>query len=241
MSKNTGKLFKSYSPGQLNLLPPSLDSLISDQHPVRVVNHVIDQLDLGAILAKYDGGGAPSYHPRMMLKVLVYAYLRNIYSSRKIEMAVSEHIHFMWLAGGNQPDHHSINRFRSHRLKGVLKEVFAQVVLLLHEAGHLNIKDIYTDGTKIAANANRYTFVWAKSIQRNRKRIAEQLEQLWDYAESVAKEELMDTQPCDFEQLDPKEVAKTIEAIDQALQTHLEADSTQKKKLSTPKNIGQRS
>jgi transposase len=235
MPKNTDHLYKPYQQGQTNLLPPSLESLISPHHPVRVVNQVIAQLDLGPILDTYAGGGASSYHPRMMLKVLVYAYLRNIYSSRKIEMAIEEHVHFMWLAGGNRPDHNSINRFRSHRLKGVLKEVFSQVVVLLHEAGHLNIKDIYTDGTKLEANANRYTFVWAKSIERNRKRIAEQLEEMWKYAESVAREELMDTTPCDFEQLNPQEVSKTIEAIDQALKTKPAVDQKRKQKVSYAK------
>lgn len=212
-------LFKDYGQNQLSLLPPSLDSLIGSNHPVRLVNEVIDGIDLATILSRYPGGGASSYHPRMMLKVLVYGYIRNIYSSRKLELSISEHIHFMWLAGGNTPDHNSINRFRSDRLKGVLKEVFSQVVLSLHEAGYLTIKDIYTDGTKLEAYANRYTFVWAKSIQKNKSRIAQQLEELWSYAESVAKEELMDTSPCDFEQLEPQAVEKTIEAIDKALKS----------------------
>ena len=235
MSKNTGKLFKSYAQGQVNLFPPSLDSLIDSHHPVRVVNHVIDKLDLGPLLETYTGGGASSYHPRMMLKVLVYAYVRNIYSSRKIEQALKEHVHFMWLSGGNRPDHNSINRFRSDRLKYALKTVFSQVVLMLHEAGHLNIKELYTDGTKLEANANRYTFVWAKSIKRNKARIATQLEEMWKYAESVAREELMDTQPCDFEQLDPEEVAKTIASIDRALKKAPSAGKEQKQKASYAK------
>ncbi len=231
MLKSYDHLFKPYRQDQLSLLPPSLSSLIPESHPVRVVNAVIDQLDLSPILESYAGGGAPSYHPRMMLKVLVYGYLRNIYSSRKLEMALGEHIHFMWLSGDNRPDHNSINRFRSDRLKGVLKAVFSQLVLMLHESGHLDIKDISTDGTKIEANANRYSFVWAKSIQRNRGRIAEQLEALWAYAERVAKEELMDTQPCDLEQLKPEAVAQTIEAIDQALKSTPDADKKKKQKV----------
>ena len=192
-------LFKDYSQNQLSLLPPSLDSLISPHHPVRLVSQVIDGIDLERILERYPGGGSSSYHPRMLLKVLVYGYIRNIYSSRKLELAIEEHILFMWLAGGNTPDHNSINRFRSDRLQGVLKEVFSQVVLSLHEGGYLDIKDLYTDGTKLEAHANRYTFVWAKAIQTNKSRIATQLEELWSYAQSVAKEELLATSPCDFE------------------------------------------
>ena len=86
-------------------------------------------------MSKYRGGGASSYHPKMLLKILVYGYLSNIYSSRKLENALKENIHFMWLSGMSKPDHNTINRFRSDRLKDVLKTVFSQVVLLLAEWG----------------------------------------------------------------------------------------------------------
>ena len=218
MGKSQVKLFKPYQQNQLQLLPPSLESLIGESHPVRMVSDLIDQLDISLLIDQYAVRGASSYHPRMMLKVLAYGYMRNIYSSRKLEMAIKENIHFMWLSGGNQPDHHSINRFRSGRLKKSLKTIFGQLVLLFHEAGYLSIKQLYTDGTKLEANANRYTFVWSKSTQKNRQRVASQLEELWSYAEGVAKEELMDTQPCGFEKLDPEAVAQTLEKIDQALQ-----------------------
>lgn len=96
--------FKTYSQNQLSLLPPSYDDLVSANHPVRVVNYIIDQLDITALEKEYKGGGSSSYHPRMLLKVLVYAYLRNVYSSRKIEQALQENIHFMWLSGQSKPD-----------------------------------------------------------------------------------------------------------------------------------------
>ena len=204
-------LFKSYQQNQLELFPRSYDSMISPSHPVRLVNMVVDKLDLDPILSRYSGGGAPSYHPRMMLKVLVYGYMRNIYSSRKLEEALKENIHFIWLSGGNQPDHNSINRFRTARLSEVLKEVFSQVVMMLHESGHLSIKELYTDGTKLEAQANRYTFVWGRAIQKNRSRIASQLKEMWQYAESVAKEELMDTRVVDFDSLYPFQGAQTKE------------------------------
>ena len=157
---NRSKLvFKDYNHNQYLLLPPSLEELIDPNHPVRVVNQVVDNLNLDPIFAKYEGGGCPAYHPRLMLKVLVYGYLTNQYSSRKIEQALQQNIHFMWLSGMSYPDHNTINRFRSERLKGVLKEVFSQVVLLLVDHGHITLKEAYLDGTKIEANANRYTFM----------------------------------------------------------------------------------
>ena len=142
-------VFKAYVQNQAWLIPPSLDELIDINHPVRVVSEVIDSIDIDKLIKKYKGGGASSYHPRMLLKVLVYSYLNNVYSSRKMEAAVKENIHFMWLAGMAQPDHHTLNRFRSERLRNILREVFAQIVLLLVDSGHVNLKEVYTDGTKI--------------------------------------------------------------------------------------------
>ena len=210
-------MFKQYDPDQALLLPPSLEELIGKTHSVRVVSEVIDRIDIEPLMETYKGGGTSSYHPRMLLKVLVYAYLNNTYSSRRIEAAVKENIHFMWLAGMKRPDHHTINRFRGQRLKKHIREVFTQVVLLLIEAGHVDLKAVYTDGTKIEANANKYTFVWAKSIATNRTKIKAQLEELWGYAQGVAAAELHGEDPGDMQELDPQKVEQTIDAINAAL------------------------
>jgi transposase len=218
MAKRTNKVvFKEYSPNQMLLLPPSLEEMIAADHPVRIVNRIIDSIDLDPLLKKYEGGGTSSYHPRMLLKAVVYGYLSNTYSSRKLEEAVKTNIHFMWLSGMSQPDHNTINRFRSERLKHVLKQVFKQVVLLLAEAGLVSLKEIYLDGTKIEANANRYTFVWGNSIKTSKERIGKQIEELWQYATQVAQEELKDTQPVTFDKIDAEKVRATIAQIDEAL------------------------
>lgn len=236
MSKRPRKAtFKSYNPDQLSLLPPSLDELIEDNHVVRVVRDVVDHLNIDPIVKKYKGGGASSFHPKMMLKILIYGYLSNIYSSRKIEQAVSSNIHFMWLAGMQRPDHNTINRFRSDKLKGVLKEVFSQVVTLMVEQGLMDIKTVYVDGTKLEANANKYTFVWGKSIKRSKERIKAQLEELWKYAESVAKEELMDNDPTTYPELDKVQVKKTIETINEAIK-----DKSVDKKIKQKLNYAKR-
>jgi transposase len=218
VSLKTKIVFKSYTPNQVVMLPPSLEELIEKNHPVRIVNQVIDKIDLDPLLKKFKGGGTSSYHPRMLLKVLVYGYVNNTYSSRKMEAALKENIHFMWLAGMNKPDHNTINRFRSNRLKDVLKTVFSQVVILLNEAGHLSLKEIYTDGTKIEAQANRYTFVWGNAIKTSKSRMEEQLKELWGYAEKIAAEELKDEAPESFAPVSPDQVRDTIQKIDQALE-----------------------
>ncbi len=210
-------VFKDYSPNQILLLPPTLEEMIKPDHPVRVVNQVIDNLDIDPLIKNYQGGGCSSYHPRLMLKILVYGYLTNQYSSRKIEQAVTQSIHFMWLSAMSYPDHNTINRFRSERLKGVLKEVFSQVVLLLVEQGIITLKEAYLDGTKIEANANRYTFVWGRSISKSKERIKKQLDELWTYAESVAREELENNEPEGFDKIDPESIERTIISINKAL------------------------
>ena len=131
---NNGKVtFKEYNMKQPSLLPPSLEELIPEHHLVRVVNRVVDELDISPLLAKYKGGGTSSYHPRMMLKVIVYAYSQKIYSSRKIEKALWENIGFMWISGGNRPDFHTINNFRSETMKEAVRKVFASLMEFLVE------------------------------------------------------------------------------------------------------------
>jgi transposase len=127
---NKPVIFKTYIQDQLSLLPPSYDELVPINHPVRVVNTIIDNIDISVLEKGYKRGGTSSYHPRMLLKVIIYAYLRNLYSSRKIEQALGENIHFMWLSGQSRPDHNTINDFRVKRLQGNFKKIFNQVVLL---------------------------------------------------------------------------------------------------------------
>jgi len=119
-------VFKPYEQNQMFLLPPSIEEMITQNHPVRIVSKIIDRINIKPLLRLYKGGGSSSYNAKMMLKVMVYSYLKNIYSSRKIEEMTKENIHMMWISGMNKPDHHTINRFRSEKLKNVLEEIFSQ-------------------------------------------------------------------------------------------------------------------
>lgn len=228
-------VFKSDHQRQAMLLPPDLNDLIAENHPVRVVSEVLEKVDITELLKQYKPGGTSSYHPRMLLKVLVYGYINNIYSSRKIEEAVSQNIHFMWLAGMSRPDHNTINRFRGQRLQKTLQPIFTQVVLLLCEEGLLSVKELYTDGTKIEANANRYTFVWGNAIKGNKEKIKQQLNELWQYAQRVAATELDDTDPSGFDKIDAQKVNETIDSINAAL-TGKEVDKGVKQKLNYAKH-----
>ena len=234
-------VWKTNNQDQLSLLPPSYDDLVPKNHPVRIVNAILDQIDLSPLERGYKGGGTSSYHPKVLLKILIYAYLRNLYSSRKIEEALKENLHFMWLAGTAKPDHNTISNFRSGRLKPHFKKIFNQVVVLLADQGYLSLKDIYVDGTKIEANANRYTFVWAKSIKTSRHRIEKQLKQLWFYVEKVYQDEEQLPNTPDFEAIDPNKVSQTIDQINQALKDKPVAKKVKQKlnyaKRNWPKNL----
>jgi len=233
--KTLSVVFKSNFQHQGMLLPPDLNELIPGNHPVRVVNEVLEKIDISQLIRQYKPGGTSSYHPRLLLKILVYAYINNIYSSRKIEEAVCQNIYYMWLSGMSTPDHNTINRFRGQRLQKTLQPIFTQVVVLLCEEGLLSIKDLYTDGTKIEANANRYTFVWGKAIKTNKEKMKQQLNELWQYAQTVAASELEDTTPPDFDKIDKEKVTQTIEKINAVLKDK-QVDKKMKQKLNYAKN-----
>lgn len=223
--------FKHYNQRQTALFPYSFDDLISEKHPVRVVDQVVESINIQPLLKAYSKEGNPGYHPKMLLKVMIYAYMSNVYSSRKIELAIRENINFMWLTGMSTVDHNTINRFRSDKLKDSFKEIFKQVVMMLAEEGLISMKQIYTDGTKIEAQAGRYTFVWGKSIKTNKTKMLTQLEELWNYAQSISNDDDPDTEPPQFKEISQEVIQKTVEQIDTKLSGNEKASKKSKAKL----------
>jgi len=188
-STHSKVVFKAYQQNQSTFLPSNLDDLIPKNHLVRLINRIIDQMNIDYILRDYKGGGTSSYHPRMLLKVLIYAYTQRIYSSRRISKALRENIHFMWLSGGNRPDFRTINRFRSSRLKDTIETVFGTVVEMLLEEGLIDLRDYFLDGTKLEANANKYSFVWGKATRKFKSRLQSQLKELLHEIDETNREE----------------------------------------------------
>ena len=180
--------FREHINNQLVLFPERIDKDIAPDDPVRLVNAVIDSLDMGRIYSLYYGHGASPYHPRMMLKVIIYGYMNNIYSCRRMESALKRDVHFIWLAGYDQPDHKTINNFRN-RVKEEIDNVFTQLVLILAERGFISLEVEYIDGTKMESKANKYTFVWKKTVVRNRARLMEKIRALLSQIdEAIAQE-----------------------------------------------------
>ncbi len=182
--------YKSYNQNDSLLLPPSLGELIPSTHPVRIFNEIIDNLDISEIESTYKGGGTSSYHPRMLLKVIIYGYLCNIYSGRELERVMSENIHFMWLGGMSRPDFRTINLFRSTRLTdGRFESIFTQVVRLLESEGLVTLDVQYIDGTKIESVANKYTFVWKGSVTKYKARLESRIKGVLEQAQQILNEE----------------------------------------------------
>ena len=138
------------------LLPPSVDEWLPEKHLARFVVEVIDGLDLRAMSGSYRGSGSASYHPRMLLGILVYGYATGVFSSRKLERATYDSVAFRFIAANDHPDHDTIATFRRRFLKEI-EGLFVQVLLLASEMGMLKLGVIGLDGTKIHANASRHS------------------------------------------------------------------------------------
>ena len=152
--------------------------MIPEGHLVRLVNEAVEELDLEIMLGQYEGGGTSSYHPKMMLKILVYAYCKKIYTSRKIGEALEENIHFIWLSGGQTPDFRTLNDFRGKRMKEIIEEVFSAVVEQLIAKGYVKLENYFLDGSKIEADANKHKVVWEKRRQRYEENVKGKIKEL---------------------------------------------------------------
>jgi len=203
--KSSIPVFKEYTQGQVVLLPTDLETQLPPKHLVRVVSSAIEKMDLSALLAQYKGGGTSSYHPKMMLKVLVYAYTQQLYSSRKIAKALRENIYFMWLSGNQQPDFRTINRFRSEVVKDVIEDIFTSVLELLIDERYVKLENYFLDGTKMEANANKYSWVWGKSTKRYKQKLQEKVKELILQIEQVNEAENAEYGECDLEEMGPDE------------------------------------
>ena len=176
-----------------------------------------------ALLGKYKGGGTSSYHPRMMLKVLVYAYTQRVYSSRQIAKALRENVNYMWLSGGNRPDFRTLNAFRGERMKEVIEAVFTSVLELLVEEGYVELENYFVDGTKVEANANRHKVVWAKSRAKYQERLREKVKELLKEIDAVnaAEDEAYGDKDLDEKEgggeIDAEKLEKKIEELNRRL------------------------
>lgn len=184
------KTYRPYCPDQMFLLPPSLRDWLPENHLVYFVSDVVDQLDLSAIEAVYekDDRGQPPYHPRMMTKILVYAYCVGVFSSRKIQKRLVEDVPFRVLAAGNEPDFRTISDFRKIHLDA-LQGLFEQVLKLALTAGVIKLGRVALDGSKIKANASKHKAMSYKRMKEEGKNLRAEVRQLLKQAKAADDEE----------------------------------------------------
>jgi len=185
----TSIVFKQYSQQQRLLLPPSLEELIDPGHLVRVINEVVEAMDISALVSLYKGGGSSAYHPRMLLKVLLYAYSVKIYTGRKIAQALSQDIHFMWLSGMSRPDFRTINHFRSSKAKDVIEVLFKELLEFLLEHQYIKMENYFCDGSTFRADGHAYKMVWKKKAERCKGLTEERCRQLFEQIDALNVQE----------------------------------------------------
>lgn len=208
-------VFKSHSPHQQSLFPLDLNTLIAENHSARLIDSVVEKLEIPDIISQYKGGGTSSYHPKMLIKILFYGYLNNTYSCRKIAKAIKENIYFMWLAGGLEPDFRTINDFRGQKLKGSIEKLFSQLVEMMVDLDFVSLEKQFIDGTKIEANAHKYSFVWKKSVEKNKAKLQDKIDTVLSEIGQAIESDLIHTDNQEKIIIDSQKLEEKIQAINQ--------------------------
>jgi transposase len=214
-------VFKHHSVHQQTLFPLDLNTLIAENHSARLIDSVVEKLEIPGIISQYKGGGTSSYHPKMLLKILFYGYLNNTYSCRKIAKAIKENIYFMWLSGGLQPDFRTINDFRGQKLKGSIEKLFSQLVEMMVDLDFISLEKQFVDGTKIEANAHKYSFVWKKSVEKNKARLQAKIDAVLSEIGQAIESDLMHTDNQEQVAINSEKLEEKIQAINQNTKTAL--------------------
>jgi len=184
------KTFRHYDPDQIFLMPASLQDWLPKGHLAYFVSDVVDYLDISVIMERYakEDRGYPPYHPRMMVKVLLYAYCIGVPSSRKIARRLEEDIAFRVLAANNTPDFRTISDFRKDHLQA-LAGLFLQVLKLCQKTGLVSLGHVALDGTKIKANASKHKAMSYKRMKEEGARLEAEVAELLKKAETVDADE----------------------------------------------------
>jgi len=156
--------------------------LIPVDDSVRLLSQTLEGLNYSKLYQAYSiKGRKPAVDPKVMFKVLTYAYMNGIYATHKIEQSCRRDINFLWLIAGNKaPDHATVARFHQKYLSDSLDDLFDQMVNVLYEMGEIKFENVFIDGTKIEANANKYTFVWRSAVNKNEMKMFEKIKVMVD-------------------------------------------------------------
>ena len=173
------------------LLPPSVEDWLPERHLARFVVEIVDQLDLSAMSKAYRGSGSASYHPRLLLGLLVYGYATGVFSSRKLERATYDSVAFRFVAANQHPDHDTIAAFRRRFLKEI-EALFVKILLLAREMGLLKLGTVGLDGTKVHANASKHSALSYEHAGKIEAQLKAEVAELLAKAEAADQADLPD-------------------------------------------------
>jgi transposase len=172
-------------------MPPSVDEWLPERHLARFVVEIVGQLDLGAMTSRYRGSGEKSYHPELLLGLIVYGYATGVFSSRKLERATYDSVAFRFVAANEHPDHDTIANFRRRFLKQI-EALFVQVLGLAREMGVLKLGTVALDGTKIHANASRHSALSYEHANKIEAQLQSEVAKLLAQAEAADRADVLD-------------------------------------------------
>jgi transposase len=178
--------FKPYNNQQIQMIF-DLQEFIPAHHVARVIDEMVEAISDERLFRYYAGGGRSSYHPKMMLKVILYGYSQKVYSCRGIEKLIHENIPAMWLAAMQSPDFRTLNEFRGVRMKALMDELFEAMIHKLIEENYITFENYFLDGTKIEADANKYSFVWRKSTSKFEGKLREKIQETLRHIEEITE------------------------------------------------------
>jgi len=183
-----GLMYRPYDQSQQYLLPPSLQDFVNEDHPAHVINDLVDQMDLSVLEARYGKMGQPAYHPRLMLKVILYGFTVGIFSSRKLQRACQENLAFKFLAGMETPVFRTFIEFRQRHLED-MQGVFVQTARLARELGLARLGAVALDGSKVDANTSKHKAMSYGRMQEEETKLKAEIEGLLETANAIDKQE----------------------------------------------------
>jgi len=180
--------FKTYDQTQMMLLPPDIQEMIPKNHIVRAIDSVVEQLEMRKMYESYSEEGQPGYHPKMLLKILLYGYSIGVRSSRKLSQRIESDIYFMYLSAMQRPDFRTISDFR--KLKGeYLQQCFIEILEICKRMGIISLGHVSIDGSKIKSNSSKRSMKTKEDLDEYENELRKKVKEMFDNAEQIDSQE----------------------------------------------------
>ncbi len=237
-------MFKDYNMNQV-ILPLDLEIRLQKNDIAFVIHHLVESIPYEAFESFVRHTGCPAYHPRMMLKIILCGYTQSAFSGRKMEDLTKDSVRMMWLAQGYEPSYRTINRFRVNpHMKELIRQCFVQFRVQLIQENVIDQEALFIDGTKVEANANKFTFVWKKAVEKHHRHLVDKSNEM--YNELVEKRIIPELKKENDEQLSVEELTQIAETLEEVIEDYTKkidsSDDTAvrkqlRKERKTPKQI----